>query len=81
MRHDRHYTLDEARELRAWVGARVDEARAALEALSRPDVRQALRAVEVDTGGLAPAATVPPPRSGSSAPSPSSRARTSWSAT
>ena len=27
MRHDRHYTLDEARELRGWVGARVDEAR------------------------------------------------------
>ena len=51
MRHARHYTLDEARDLREWVGARVDEAREALEALSRTEVRQALRAVEVDSGG------------------------------
>jgi hypothetical protein len=51
MRHARHYTLDEARDLREWVGARVDEAREALEALSRTEVRRALQAVEVDAGG------------------------------
>jgi hypothetical protein len=51
MRHDRHYTLDEARELRDWVGTRVDMARGALGVLSRPEARAALREVDVDLGG------------------------------
>ena len=51
MRHDHHYTLDEARDLRDWVGERVDAARGALETLSRPDVRAALKAIDVERGG------------------------------
>jgi uncharacterized protein DUF2203 len=51
MRHDRHYTLDEARDLRDWVGTRVDGARAALEVLSQPAVRAALKAIDVERGG------------------------------
>lgn len=51
MRHDRHYTLDEARELRDWVGTRVDAARVALRTLSRPEVRAALNAIDVELGG------------------------------
>jgi hypothetical protein len=51
MRHDRHYTLDEARELRDWVGTRVDAARTAVEVLSRPEARAALAAIDVERGG------------------------------
>jgi hypothetical protein len=51
MRHDRHYTLDEARELRDWVGGRVDTARDALATLSRSEVRGALQAIDVERGG------------------------------
>jgi hypothetical protein len=51
MRHDRHYTLDEARDLRDWVGTRVDAARTALEVLSRPESRAALKAIDVERGG------------------------------
>jgi hypothetical protein len=51
MRHERHYTLEEARELRDWVGTRVDTARIALEALGRPAAERALAAIEVERGG------------------------------
>jgi uncharacterized protein DUF2203 len=51
MRHERHYTLDEARDLRDWVGARVDGARTALEVLARPESRAALKAIDVERGG------------------------------
>ena len=51
MRHDRHYTLSEARDLRDWVGSRVDMARSALGVLSQPATRAALRDVDVDLGG------------------------------
>jgi hypothetical protein len=51
MRHERHYTVDEARDLRDWVGARVDAARVALEALDRPGAERALEAIDVERGG------------------------------
>jgi hypothetical protein len=51
MRHDRHYTLDEAREMRDWVGTRVDIARVALEALERPAAQRAIGAIDVENGG------------------------------
>jgi hypothetical protein len=51
VRHDRHYTLDEARDLRDWVGARVDAARVALDVLSQAEVRTALKAIDIERGG------------------------------
>jgi hypothetical protein len=51
MRHDRHYTLAEARELRDWVGGRVGTARDALATLSKPEVRAALQGIDVEHGG------------------------------
>jgi hypothetical protein len=54
MRHRLHYTLEEARDLRAWVGERVHAARAALAELSRPEARAALEAIDLGTGGAWP---------------------------
>jgi hypothetical protein len=54
MRHVRHYTLDEARAKRDWVGERVDSARSALGVLASAEVRAALAAVEPDRGGAWP---------------------------
>ena len=54
MRHDRHYTVEEARALRPWVASLVATARAALDVLAAPDVRAALGAVEPDRGGAWP---------------------------
>jgi hypothetical protein len=54
MRHHRHYTLEEARERRPWVAARVETARAALAELAKPEVRAALAALEPDRGGSWP---------------------------
>jgi hypothetical protein len=51
MRHARHYTLAEARDLRDWVGSLVDLARTALEVLSRPESRAALGAIDIERGG------------------------------
>jgi hypothetical protein len=51
MRHRLHYTLEEARDLRAWVAERVNAARAALARLSRPEARAALEAIDLATGG------------------------------
>jgi hypothetical protein len=51
MRHSRHYTLEEARELRDWVGLHVDTARSALDVLASADGRAALAALDVDRGG------------------------------
>jgi hypothetical protein len=51
MRHDRHYTLDQAREMRDWVGTRVDIARVALEALEQPAAERAIAAIDVEHGG------------------------------
>jgi hypothetical protein len=57
MRHERHYTLDEARGRRPWVAARVHIARAALNELAKPEVRAALAAIEPDRGGAWPGRT------------------------
>jgi hypothetical protein len=54
MRHRLHYTLEEARDLRGWVGERVHAARAALHELSRPEARAALEAIDLRTGGAWP---------------------------
>jgi hypothetical protein len=58
MRHERHYTLDEARELRAWVAERVDVARAAVHVLGSAEARGALRDIDAATGGAWPGRTV-----------------------
>ncbi len=51
MRHRRHYTLEEADALRAWVGERVRSARAALDALIAPAAREAVAALDPELGG------------------------------
>jgi hypothetical protein len=56
MRHQRHYTLDQANAVRAWVADRVRlirEARATLVALG-PRVSEAIAALEPDAGGSYP---------------------------
>jgi hypothetical protein len=51
MRHERHYTIAEARARRAWVRNRVRAARAALEALAGPEARAAVAALDPQGGG------------------------------
>src|SRR3954454_24862667 len=51
MRHARHYTLEEARELRPWVAAWVEMARAAGAVLRTPEARAALAALDLGGGG------------------------------
>jgi hypothetical protein len=51
MRHRRHYTLEEARERRAWVAGRVESARSALAVLAAPEARAALAALDPAAGG------------------------------
>jgi hypothetical protein len=51
MRHTRHYTLDEARDMRDWVALRVDTARSALGVLASAEARAALAALDADRGG------------------------------
>ena len=51
MRHSRHYTLDEARDMRDWVALRVDTARSALGVLGSADARAALAALDANRGG------------------------------
>jgi len=58
MRHRRHYTLEEARSLRAWVAGRVRLARSALEVLARPESRAAMSEIDAKTGGGWPGRTV-----------------------
>jgi hypothetical protein len=58
MRHERHYTLTEARELRGWVAARVEVARGAVGVLSSAEARAALAALDVAGGGAWPGRTV-----------------------
>jgi hypothetical protein len=58
MRHERHYTLDEARELRGWVAARVELARGAIAVLGSADARAALAALDVASGGAWPGRAV-----------------------
>jgi hypothetical protein len=51
VRHQRHYTLDEAAALRGWVAERVREARAALDVLIAPESRAAMAALDPNGGG------------------------------
>ncbi|MEA2290422.1 MAG: hypothetical protein QOD55_2419 [Solirubrobacteraceae bacterium] len=51
MRHERHYTLDEARELRPWVARRVHAARSALDLLTGAKARAAVDALDAAAGG------------------------------
>jgi hypothetical protein len=51
VRHQRHYTLQEADALRGWVGERVREARAALDRLISPESRSAMAALDPQGGG------------------------------
>jgi hypothetical protein len=51
VRHDRHYTLEEARELLPWVEARLAAIRAALDVLARPGARAALGRTTPGNGG------------------------------
>jgi hypothetical protein len=51
MRHLRHYTLDEARDMRDWVALRVDTARSALGVLASDEARAALADLDADRGG------------------------------
>ena len=51
MRHERHYTIAEARARRAWVRNRVRAARAALAALAGPEARAAVAALDPQGGG------------------------------
>ena len=51
MRHQRHYTIAEARARRAWVRNRVRAARAALAALAGPEARAAVAALDPQGGG------------------------------
>jgi hypothetical protein len=58
VRHERHYTLEEARELRAWVAERVEVARGAVQVLGSPEARAAVERIDVATGGAWPGRTV-----------------------
>jgi hypothetical protein len=54
MRHERHYTLEEARALRGRVAELVDTIRAAREGLTDEQARAALAAASQSNGGGAP---------------------------
>jgi hypothetical protein len=58
MRHERHYTLEEARALRGWVAARVELARGAIAVLGSAEARAALAALDVSSGGAWPGRAV-----------------------
>jgi hypothetical protein len=58
MRHERHYTLAEARDLREWVAARVESSRRAIRVLGSADGRAALAALDVGSGGAWPGRAV-----------------------
>jgi Uncharacterized conserved protein (DUF2203) len=51
VRHQRHYTIEEANAARPWVGARVRRMRAALERLRTPPVRAGVARVDAAEGG------------------------------
>jgi hypothetical protein len=58
MRHERHYTLEEARGLREWVAALVRRAQRALDELTGPRAQAAFDALDPATGGGWPGADV-----------------------
>ena len=51
VRHDRHYTIDEARAELPWVGEQLAAMRAAHEQLTETEAREALAAAAEDNGG------------------------------
>jgi hypothetical protein len=51
VRHDRHYTLEEARDLLPWVTDRIALMRAAREQLTDQETREALHAGSPTNGG------------------------------
>jgi Uncharacterized conserved protein (DUF2203) len=56
MRHDHHYTLEQANAMRGWVAQRVDrvrEARSGLVTLGEP-ISEALAALDPESGGSYP---------------------------
>ena len=54
MRHDRHYSLAEARAELPWVAARLADMRSARDRLTDEDARHALAGGAVSNGGGAP---------------------------
>jgi hypothetical protein len=54
VRHGRHYTLDEARELLPWVAERLAEMRRARERLTDAEARRALSERAPENGGGRP---------------------------
>ncbi len=54
MRHDRHYTLEEARALLPWVQERIATMRSARERLTDAEARQALTDSAATNGGGQP---------------------------
>jgi hypothetical protein len=51
IRHRLHYTLEEARDKREWVAARVRAAQSALDVLQRREARGAIAAMDPNGGG------------------------------
>jgi hypothetical protein len=58
MRHERHYTLAEARDRREWVAARVETSRRAIQVLGSAEGRAALARLDVASGGAWPGRAV-----------------------
>lgn len=58
MRHDRHYTLEEARAELPWVAERIAAMRSARERLGDTEARQALTGAAPTNGGGAPGTQV-----------------------
>ena len=58
MRHDRHYTLEEANAAIEWVGETLERLRAAREGLSDEEAREALAEAGPQNGGGSPGRVV-----------------------
>lgn len=51
LQHERHYTVAEANAERAWVAAQVERVRNSIELLSDQQAREAIEAIDPDSGG------------------------------
>ena len=58
MRHERHYSVEQANAALDWVGERLDRLRTAHERLTDEEARAALRAAAPTNGGGAPGLVV-----------------------
>lgn len=58
MRHERHYTLEQARAARTWVRERLETMRGAREGLTDEEARTALAEASPGNGGGAPGKVV-----------------------